>query len=714
MFSGSLSNISFRIDYRVPALGGCFGPGCKIAFGHDLVGDAYNGSNTAVPGNDPTDCRGHGTHVAGIIIASNDQYVLGVAPNVTLGIYKVLGCTGPTANDVLIDAFLMAYNKGVDIITSSIGGSSGWPEEPWAAVTASIVAAGTPCMLSAGNSGSDGPFDPSTASTGYDVTAIGSVDSTNTPDVALNAKYVVDGVSTDVAYEYGAGNLSSVSLPLMADSLDANVTDDFCSAVTVDLTGKMALIRRGGCSFETKANNAIKAGTPYVVFYNNVVGELSPDLGSAKISAVAVVTDVIGAKWLSLMAAGKEITLTFAATTEVKVVPTGPVNTLSGARMSNFTSWGPSNELTMKPVVSAPGGNILSTYPLHLGGYAVLSGTSMATPFTAGVVALYLQAKGKGISPKLINAALSGSATPLVFNDGTNDYPYLTSVAQQGGGMVNAYAMVRGGISVTEANLAFNDTAHHVQNAAFYVQNDGTSTQTYTLTHAPVANVYAFAANDTSSVAAFPPPMDTLYAAVQISPSTLTIKPGEKKRVTVAATPDSALDASLVPFYSGFINITGGGESVSVPYGGVAANMHDVKIMADDGPWPSVTGDFSSVSNGTNGTKTYKPSAEKYPTAMFNIRWGSPAIRVDVVSTSGSNLMREAGMNITGSVPGFPFLWQSRGGVSGTWDGRLADGSMAANGTYKFVVRLAKIFANLSMGREYETYETVEFVMDMS
>lgn len=76
------------------------------------------------------DCFGHGTHVAGIIAAANDPYVLGVAPNVTLGIYKVFGCyDGRVANDVLISAFTMAHNAGADIISGSIGFANGWPDE---------------------------------------------------------------------------------------------------------------------------------------------------------------------------------------------------------------------------------------------------------------------------------------------------------------------------------------------------------------------------------------------------------------------------------------------------------------------------------------------------------------------------------------------------------------------------------------------------------
>lgn len=58
--------IDTGVDYYHPALGGCFGEGCLVQYGYDLVGDDYDGSNTPVPDDDPLDvCEGHGTHVAG-------------------------------------------------------------------------------------------------------------------------------------------------------------------------------------------------------------------------------------------------------------------------------------------------------------------------------------------------------------------------------------------------------------------------------------------------------------------------------------------------------------------------------------------------------------------------------------------------------------------------------------------------------------------------
>lgn len=84
--------IDSGVDYTHPALGGCFGEdNCKVRYGYDFVGDGSNGF--LQPDDDPMDCAGHGTHVAGIIAAnSSTSSLIGVAPNVTLGAYRVFGC----------------------------------------------------------------------------------------------------------------------------------------------------------------------------------------------------------------------------------------------------------------------------------------------------------------------------------------------------------------------------------------------------------------------------------------------------------------------------------------------------------------------------------------------------------------------------------------------------------------------------------------------
>ena len=131
----SLAVMDTGIDYDHPDLGGCFGPGCRVETGYDFVGDDYDAETNPFtePDEDPDDCQGHGTHVAGIVGA--DGTVTGVAPGVTFGAYRVFGCDGSTDADIMIAAMEMALADGMDILNMSIGSSFAWPQYPTAAAS---------------------------------------------------------------------------------------------------------------------------------------------------------------------------------------------------------------------------------------------------------------------------------------------------------------------------------------------------------------------------------------------------------------------------------------------------------------------------------------------------------------------------------------------------------------------------------------------------
>lgn len=90
-----------------------------------------------------------------------------------------------------------------------------------------------------------------------------------------------------------------------------------------------------------------------------------------------------------------------------------------------FSSRGPTLEGLDKPDIVAPGVNINSLSNENLGGYAPLSGTSMATPLVSGSIALLLN-KDKNLSPAQIKEKLMASTLDLQ-----------TPWEEQGAGMLN-------------------------------------------------------------------------------------------------------------------------------------------------------------------------------------------------------------------------------------------------------------------------------------
>lgn len=162
------------IDYTHPAFGGGFGPGYRVEAGYDLVGDDYVAGGEYKPDDDPMDCLGHGTHVAGIA-ASGDSYLPGVAPKARLRAYKVFGCGDGTYEDTIVAAFLKAYEDGADVINASLGSNRGFPDSPTALIASTIAAAGVLVVFAAGNSGATGPFYTSSGGNGVGSLAVGSV-----------------------------------------------------------------------------------------------------------------------------------------------------------------------------------------------------------------------------------------------------------------------------------------------------------------------------------------------------------------------------------------------------------------------------------------------------------------------------------------------------------------------------------------------------------
>jgi len=725
-----------QIDYRHPALGGCFGPGCLVSYGSDLVGDDFNGKNTPVPDPDPVDsCNGHGTHVAGIIAAqSNNPYgIIGAAQGVTLGAYRVFGCDGDVGNDVLIAAYLMAYEAGSDIITASIGGPSGWGEDPWAAVVSRIVEAGVPCVVSAGNDGATGIFYASTAANGKKVTAIASIDNTETPALLSNASYTVaGGPATAFGFTAGEpGEWPDVTLPLWTVSYNTSDPAHGCDPYpddTPDLSDRIVLIRRGTCTFVQKITNAVAKGAKYVLFYNNVAGTVTVSGKVDGVEAVAMVTAKQGEEWVRAMEAGQEVVVTMTDPSKAGKFLTVFENTATPGYMSEFTSWGPTFEVDVKPQFGAPGGMILSTYPIHMGAYAVLSGTSMSCPMAAAIYALLMNVRGTK-DPKTLENVLSAAAKPNFFRSGgqTPEPPLLAPVVQQGAGILQAWDAAHATTLLSVSSLSFNDTEHFVPYHHFSVSNTGKSEVTYKLGNVGAATAYTFAEATDITPMKFPGEITADFASLAFEPAEFTLAPGQRKVIKVTATPPKGVDVDRLPVWSGYVTINGtDGSNLSLPYVGVSGSLKAHTVLderktylsrgSDEDNTPILSNDvtFLLPPQGFANDTRYRNGTE-LPKLVATLSFGSPLVRVDVVPLSNCTSVKEKATLVFGDTlslgqpEGLPSLWNPRGTVELKWDGRLADGTYAPAGKYKLVVRALRVFGNPDEKGDYDVTETVEF-----
>ena len=571
------------IDYDHPDLGGGFGPGYRVVTGWDFVGDNFDsgrgGDHIPHPDADPDDCNGHGTHVAGIIGASGDPATggaRGVAPGVTFGAYRVFGCDGATSSDIMLAAMERALADDMDLINISIGAAfQTWPQYPTAVGADALVAAGMVVVAAIGNSGASGVYSAGAPGVGNDVIGVASFDNSQ----VVRPIFTISPDDAEIGYNRATGAPASATAGTSAMARTGNATSaaDACAALPAgSLAGRAALIRRGTCSFYVKAKNAEAAGAASVVIYNNVAG-----IQSITVAPPTAADPAVGIPVVSISAAdgglidgrlaSGPVDLTWTDETRAFVNPTGGL-------ASSFTSYGLTAELGLKPDVGAPGGLIRSTWPLEAGGYATISGTSMASPHVAGAVALFLEAH-PATAASAVRTALLNSADPRPF---TGSPSFLESVHRQGAGMVDIDDAILATSTVTPSKLSLGEGTNATPKlAVLTIANHGTTAVTYTLSHRTAV---------ATGGSTFAPSAFTTAASASFSPAAVTVDPGSSATVNVTLTPPAT--ASRV--YGGYVVITpnGGSAPLSVPYSGFSGDYQSIVVLGPGGcglsPFPAL------------------------------------------------------------------------------------------------------------------------------
>jgi minor extracellular serine protease Vpr len=551
------------IDWNHPDLGGCFGPGCRVETGWDFVGDAYAGSaSTPVPDPDPDDCGGHGSHVAGILGASPAAPggAKGVAPGVTFGAYRVFGCAGTTTADIMIAAMERLLADGMDVLNMSIGAAFQWPQYPTAQAADRLVNKGVSVVTSIGNSGANGLYSASAPGVGKKVIGTASFD--NTHVVLPTFTVSPDGVSIGYQSATGAPPApTSGSFP-MARTGTTTSTADACSALPGSLAGQVALIRRGTCAFHIKALNAQNAGAAGVVLYNNAAGRVNPTVvGTPAITIPVVsVTAADGALINGRIAAGP--------TTMTWTGARGSFPNATGGLASDFSSYGMAPDLSLKPDIGAPGGQIFSTIPLELGGYGNNAGTSMASPHVAGAVALLLEAR-PDTSSQSVRDILQNSADPKNWW-GNPGLGFLDNVHRQGAGMLDVPGAILSTVTVSPGKLSLGESEAGSAVRTLTISNDGSDAVTFDLSHAP-----ALATGPNT----FTPAFFASFASATFSAASVTVAPGGSATVDVTITAPAGL--ANRGMYGGYVVLTpqGGGATYRVPYAGLAGDYQSMVVL---------------------------------------------------------------------------------------------------------------------------------------
>ncbi|KAF2866386.1 hypothetical protein BDV95DRAFT_631839 [Massariosphaeria phaeospora] len=136
----------------------------------------------------------------------------------------------------------------------------------------------------------------------------GYYDVVKQPFVELFSAATVDfsagGADYKVEYmTYGPSSPGTVTAPLIAANNIGCTAADF----PAEVTGKLVVIKRGECPFQTKALNAKAAGAAGAIIYNNIAGALSGTLGAVGDYAPTVGTSLeVGETLLAGIASGVE------------------------------------------------------------------------------------------------------------------------------------------------------------------------------------------------------------------------------------------------------------------------------------------------------------------------------------------------------------------------------------------------------------------------
>jgi len=531
------------------------------------------------------DYNGHGSHTAPTsggnfgVPATGPAAVFGkvsgMAPRARIAAYKALWSTqdastasGRTAD--LVAAIDQAVSDGVDVINYSISGTTTNFADPVEVAFLFAADAGVFVAASAGNSGPTtgtvahpGPWITTVAAGTHNRDGRGSVTLGN--GATYNGASVATKVGPAPLIDSTAAGLPGADPTKVALCYAAADNDGTAVLDPAKVAGKIVVCDRGVTARVNKSLAVQQAGGVGMILLNP-----SPSSINADFHFVPTVHLDSPDR-----AAVKAYAATAGATATIN--PAQIVYNAAAPFTASFSSRGPltagGGDL-LKPDVIAPGQDILAAVapPGNAGrDFNLYSGTSMSSPHVAGLAALLMQ-KHPDWSPMAIKSALmtsgydvldgpstnplvifrqgaghvkpNSAADPgLVYDNGFNDWLAFLCGTTTAVGPASCTALENAGFSLdasdlNEPSIAVGDLAG-VQTVKRKVTNVGSSAATYNASVTGMAGI-----------------------TTVVSPSSLTLAPGETKAFTVAFTRTTA---TLNAYVGGQLTWTDGTHAVRSP-----------------------------------------------------------------------------------------------------------------------------------------------------
>ena len=391
----------------------------------------------ATPVDDPEDGSGsyggHGTHTAGVMACnygtptnfprgapeSANIKMSGIAPKAQLMIYRVFyrsisGQNGGYTPE-LIAAIDQAIKDGADVVNNSWGSTTlDSNTDPEVAAYSAAVDAGMVVVFAAGNDGNSMTIN--SPGIGEKFITVGSSTSNRVFDPSINAA-TTDPLGLNIAAMPGDGPFftSTATYEYKYDSNNRYARNPFSPGT---LSGKIAIIERDNLtSIYNQVNHAASGNAAGAVIINNRDGAPSYMYGLAGTAIPAMMIPKVNGTYFITTSPSGTLTIT---PTETRIENPAFVDMIT-----DFSSRGPTPGMRIKPDLTAPGIDILSSISARTPGglptFELSGGTSASTPQVTAAAALLKQAHPTWTPAQIKSALMTTSAEPASLSKNPNN-----------------------------------------------------------------------------------------------------------------------------------------------------------------------------------------------------------------------------------------------------------------------------------------------------